>query len=157
MAVNWIKLRKISWSGWVWTFGIALWRSNHWATETPHLNQHIQLCYHRTADNVAVTWLSGCSHPDPKLSMAARVRCSHLTVLPSGRLCPYLYGKSKRFLQYGNAVVETAKLTNEPTLACSSSFVLTFNRFASWSRTMSDQVATRARGVQISWRRRKRC
>ena len=34
----------------------------HLATETPHLNHHIQLCNHRTADNVAVAWLS-----DPKL------------------------------------------------------------------------------------------
>ena len=37
-------------------FGLALRRSNHQATETPHLNQHIQLRYHRAwaADNVAV-------------------------------------------------------------------------------------------------------
>ena len=55
-------------------FGLALRRSNHWATETPHLNHHIQVRYHRTADNVAVAWLSGCS--DPKLGMAARVRYS---------------------------------------------------------------------------------
>ena len=56
-------------------FGIALRGSNHWATETPHLNHHNHLRYHRTADNVAVAWLSaGCS--DPKLGMAARVRYS---------------------------------------------------------------------------------
>ena len=53
-------------------FGLALQRSNHWATETPHLNHHIQLRYHRTVDSVTIAWLSRCN--DPKLGMAARVR-----------------------------------------------------------------------------------
>ena len=34
-------------------FGLTLRRFNHRATETPHLNHHIQLRYHCTADNVA--------------------------------------------------------------------------------------------------------
>ena len=37
-------------------FGLALRRFNHWTTETPHLNHHIQLRY-RTADNVAIALL----------------------------------------------------------------------------------------------------
>ena len=36
--------------------GLALRRSNHWATETPHLNHHIQVCYHPTANNIPVTY-----------------------------------------------------------------------------------------------------
>ena len=58
-------------------FGLALQRSNHWATETPHLNHHIELRYHRSADNISIAWLSGCS--DPKLGMAAHVRYSRNT------------------------------------------------------------------------------
>ena len=43
-------------------FGLALRRSNDWATETPHQKHPIQLRYRRTADNVAVAWLCPLSN-----------------------------------------------------------------------------------------------
>ena len=42
-------------------------------------NHHIYLRYHRTNNNVAVAWLSGCSEPKP--GIAARVRYSRNTFL----------------------------------------------------------------------------
>ena len=36
-------------------------------------------------------------------------------VLPSARICPYFYGNSKCFPQYGNAVVKSAKLKKSKT------------------------------------------
>ena len=54
--------------------GLALRRSNYSASEsTPHLNHHIQLRYHRTADNVTVAWLSGS--PAFRLTLRQRRRC----------------------------------------------------------------------------------
>ena len=83
---NQTKKNELAWMGIEpMAFGLALRSSNHWATETPHLNHHIQLRYHRTADNVAVAWLSGCS--DPKLGMAARIRYSRNTFPTRRRVC----------------------------------------------------------------------
>ena len=65
---NWVALR---WGSNPWTLDShsdAL-KDWSWATETLHLNHHIQLRYHLTADNGLGAWLSGCSNP--KLAMAA--------------------------------------------------------------------------------------
>ena len=63
-------------------FGLALRRSNHWATETPHLNHHIQFRYHCTADNVAVAWLSGCSEIQSSGWLPASDKLTRATLFP---------------------------------------------------------------------------
>ena len=81
-----IKLRKMSWPGWgsnPWPFGLALWCSNHWATETPHVNHHIQLSLLTTFPLPN----SSTAAPDPNLGMAARVRCSRNTFSTQTRVC----------------------------------------------------------------------
>ena len=65
------------------THGLQIWHSNHWATETPQpkLNHHIQLGYHRTANNVAIAWLSGCSNPKPGMARDGCPRCQQLSAV----------------------------------------------------------------------------
>ena len=46
------------------------------------------------------------------------------TVLPSARICPYFYGNSKCFPQYGKAVVKSAKLKKSKNESTSASAVV---------------------------------
>ena len=79
------KKNELAWMGIeAMAFELALRRSNHWDTETAHLNHHIQLRYHPTADNVLVAWLFSCS--DPKLGIGARVRYSRNAFTTMGSL-----------------------------------------------------------------------
>ena len=84
---NQTKKNELAWMGIeLMAFGLALRRSNHWATETPHLNQHIQLRYHPTADNVPVAWIFSWS--DPKVGM-----------LPASDTCVTFFLPRKEFVQ----------------------------------------------------------
>ena len=49
---------------------------------------------------------------------------SPVSVLPSARICPYFYGNSKCFPQYGNAVVKSAKLKKSKNESTSASTVV---------------------------------